>query len=617
MTSPLNLALSVTLAWLVWPAAVQARQMPFPEDAGVVDVTQAPYHAVPDDDGDDTAAIQRALDDHPSGNAIIYLPKGTYRVSDTLRWPEGEHYGVYMKRTFLQGESREETVLQLVDEAEGFQDADSPRAMIYTGEAPAQRFRNGIRNLTVDTGSGNPGAIGAQYIANNQGMVRDLTIRSGDGQGVIGLDLGYTNEQGPCLITHVTVEGFDIGVRNAHIVDSVTMEHITLEGQNVVGMDNEDQVVTIRGLTSRNSVPAIRNRGAGVLTLVEAELIGMDGASDHAAIENTAGGTLFARDITAEGYGRAIANDAGHGESPDGTEIEEFVSHPVHTLFPDTPTHSLRLPIEETPEVEWGPLDGWASPAHFGGEPGDDFDNTEAMQQAIDSGAHTLYLPNGHWRFDGEVLVRGNIRRVIGCEAKLAGEGTLRVVDGDTPVVRVERLDLLYQHVSIEHASDRTLVVSGITMGEGDFITRPGAGKLFLEDVCGGPWQFENQQVWARQLNPESPTTKITNAGGDLWILGLKTERNGTLVHTTDGGRSEVLGCFAYANTGDEKVPMFITEDGALSVTMGEMVIRNQPFRTLVVETRGDETRTLMMDDTPGRGGGSTIPLYVGVAGGQ
>jgi hypothetical protein len=55
----------------------------FPADAGVVDVTRAPYRAKGDGHTDDTRAIQQALDDHPSSDKIIYLPNGTYVISDT------------------------------------------------------------------------------------------------------------------------------------------------------------------------------------------------------------------------------------------------------------------------------------------------------------------------------------------------------------------------------------------------------------------------------------------------------------------------------------------------------------------------------------------------------
>ena len=177
---------------------------------------------------DDTAAFQLAMSKSPR---MFYVPDGTYLISDTIRW------GGRQTRQNIQGQSQERTVIKLVDGCPGYDDPLRPKAMVWTGQAPAQRFRNGLRNLTLDVGSDNPGATGLQYMANNQGRVSHLTIRSSDPQrrGVIGLDLGYSNEQGPCLIEHVTVEGFDTGVRTKYAVDGVVAEHITLRHQNKVG----------------------------------------------------------------------------------------------------------------------------------------------------------------------------------------------------------------------------------------------------------------------------------------------------------------------------------------------------------------------------------------------
>lgn len=111
-------------------------------------------------------------------------------------------------------------------------------------------------------GVGNPGVTGIQYIANNQGAMRNVTLRSSDPQraGHIGLDLGYTNEQGPCLLSRITVEGFDIGVRTKHAVDGVVAEFVTLRNQRQVGWLNDGQCVSLRGLKSENAVPAYHNR---------------------------------------------------------------------------------------------------------------------------------------------------------------------------------------------------------------------------------------------------------------------------------------------------------------------------------------------------------------------
>ncbi len=286
-----------------------AENIVFPADFGHVDVTKAPYNAKGDGITDDTAAIQKALDDNPSTfdqGTVIYLPNGKYLVSDTLRYagvnPSG---GTDWKYTTLQGQSRDGTVIQLKDNAPGFDDPRNVKPVLFTGTAPAQRFGNELCNFTVDTGVGNPGVAGLHFTANNQGGLYDVAVVSGDGQGIVGIDFDFTGENGPLLARNVKVVGFDTGINTARNVNSQTLENVELENQNVQGIFNGGQAVSIRGLKSRNSVPALIVRGGGV-TLEKAELTGIDSASTQPAIINE--GEMWARDIDTTGY------QAGHRE---------------------------------------------------------------------------------------------------------------------------------------------------------------------------------------------------------------------------------------------------------------------------------------------------------------
>ncbi len=174
----------VVLLTTVLNAPLSAREVVFPADAGVVDVRRD-FGARGDGRTDDTAALQAALDRYPSGNKIIYLPTGTYVISDTLRWPVGNGGGNTAKRTILQGQAEQKSILRLGDACPGFTDPAQPKSMLWTGKAPAQRFRNAVRDLTVDTGKGNPGAIGVQFIANNQETRGNdtRTLRKGETPG--------------------------------------------------------------------------------------------------------------------------------------------------------------------------------------------------------------------------------------------------------------------------------------------------------------------------------------------------------------------------------------------------------------------------------------------------
>jgi len=183
-------------------------------------------------------------------------------------------------------------------------------------------------------------------------------------------------------------------------------------------------------------------------------------------------------------------------------------------------------------------------------------------------------------------------------------------VVGPAPAVLIERFNFLYQKVGVENASGRALAISGVTFGGPVELT--GQGDLFLEDVCCGELRIKGQRVWARQLNIEAPTTKIVNDGGRLWVLGYKTEREGTLIETRGGGRSEVLGGFCYATGNTKTTPMFTIDNASLSVTIGEASFNNRPFQQIVRETREGETKLLKRGAAPTRCNGTALPLYVG-----
>ncbi|MGC9505942.1 glycosyl hydrolase family 28-related protein [Baaleninema sp.] len=524
---------------------VPTENIVFPDDSGIIDVTD--FGALPNDGIDDTAAIQQALDENPSGNTIFYLPNGVYDISAPLV------YAGSQKRNILQGQSRDGTILKLQDNS----GLDS--AIIFTGSPPAQRFRNSIRDLTVDIGVGNPDASGISYIANNQGTLSNVKIISRDGQGQIGLDLA-PDENGPAFIENLEVIGFDVGIRTLNPTASLTFENIRLEGQNQYGWTNFNETIFVRGLESVNAVPALWNQPNGLnsVTLIDANLQGVGNASNEAAVYNEE--QLYVRNLNTSGYEFAID---GNFQQPDGFVEEAIARGEFQTLF-DSPQRSLNLDIRETPEVPWDALSQWASPLAFGGVPSDGIDDTAAIQAAIDSGATTVYLPNGTWQLEGELELRNNVRRFLGTEAQLQTEtgAVVRLGDGTASTVVFERIEA--GGIEFLHDSDRTWVLSSLFVSSYRN-TANGTGDLFVQDVTGGPWEFENQNVWARQFNPEVTRggVRVKNDGGNLWIFGYKTEDEGTLVETLNGGQTEVIG--AYILNGDfGNIPAFINTESSV-----------------------------------------------------
>jgi hypothetical protein len=601
------------------PNSGSGENIVFPSDAGVLNVLD--FGAKGDGVTDDTAAIQAALNAFPNGKRIIYLPNGTYLVSKTLNWPAGTpDTGDDFKNTILQGQSEGAAIIKLADGASDFNDPNIPQPVIFTGPAPAQRFGNSIRNLTVDTGINNPGAIGIQFNASNQGSMRQVTIQSGDGQGVNGLDMDFADEIGPLLVKDLTVRGFQYGIVTGYRVNSQAFENIHLENQSVYGFWNFSQVVNIRNLTSNNTVTAVYNGvgNTGHMTLIDSTLNSNGGAAGNSAIVND--GTLLARNITTSGYQAALQSE---GNALPGSNISEFVSGAVASQFP-SPTQTLNLPIRETPEVPWDDpsTTPWANVVSYGAVPNDGRDDTAAIQAAIDSGSTTVYLPVGNYDLQDTVLIRNNARRIIGTEAFVEVPDSVnpgfKVVEGNNPIVVFERISSGFNPTpTIENASVRTLVIrDGINVSG----TMTGSGDVFIENVVSSPfsnWTFNGQNVWARQLNVENEGTHITNNGGNLWILGLKTERGGTIIDTRGGGKTELLGGLIYTTTGGpdniQSSPMFINNESSVSISAAEVNFAAPAYPVYVQETRDGITRTLMADNLPDYvSAGKDIPLYVG-----
>lgn len=139
-------------------------------------------------------------------------------------------------------------------------------------------------------------------------------------------------------------------------------------------------------------------------------------------------------------------------------------------------------------------------------------------------------------------------------------------------------------------------------------------GNLFLEDVVSNPrqnWVITGSNVWARQWNPENEGTHIINNGANLWVLGLKTERGGTLVETLNGGRTEVLGGFSYTTTAGALAPTFVFKDSAGSITFREICFNSNPFREIVRDYSPRGQWSLLRDD-PDWAGQRFLRLDVG-----
>ena len=609
---------------------------PFPATArAVIDLTRPPYSLDPSGQKDCAEGLTQALDDglrqvrdaflqlresinsgerasagfetrqgygtlfpHDTPAArILYLPRGTYRLSGpvahTVR-PLENDFGMELNRQIrLMGEGRDLVQLKLDDHCPAFgEGVPRPVLSLISGERSNVAMSNFVRDLTIDTGRGNPDAIALEFFCNNNGALRNLRLRSGDpeGTGRAGLSVSRQLVSG-ALISDIEVEGFDYGIEVVAARIFTSFENILLRGQRRAGFHVADNPVSLRGLISDNTVPAVRISGAlGHLVLLDSTLRGGDASGTAVDVR---AGALFARDVRTEGYGTALREHGGNRIGPPFPA--EYVWPPGMDALGGKNARSLRLPIMDTPDNPHAHSpDKWVAVNDFVALGDGETDDSPAIQRALDSGAAVLFFQPGRYRMDRAVTVPASVECVqfLFCDL-VAGRplrdsadiGAFRIEGASETPLFVENLfaweDWYGLHTLIEHASRRTLVVRDVHTQTGAFYVNsvPG-GRVFLENVsCTDPVgrrcaRFRGQEVWARQFNPERADPEIRVEGGSLWLLGFKTEENGVQFEVTDGGRLEILGgtvnCHATAEANsriDPATPILRVTDAEASMT--------------------------------------------------
>lgn len=598
---------------LLLPALRAADGVVFPDDPCVIDVKK---HCGATGDGktDDTAAIQKAFDDASGPKAkqckIVYIPNGTYRLTDTLvmqKGKTGSGLGVW-----LYGQSREGVVLKLDDKLKGV------KSLLLThptddGKTSANWFFRNVRHVTLDVGD-NPTTDGMRYMGNNQSLIKDVTIR---GNGNIGINAGFIAESGPNSVQDVSISGFDVGIKS-HWCYGQTLSRITVKDCRTVGVHVVANVVAIEDLVVENTPQALFadypndwTWWSGVVALVGGKF--KTTKSDQPAVRVK--GHLFARDVTSEGYKQVLAGE-GKVKSVEGNTIDEYSSHATVSAFKDASSGKvLRLPIKKEPTVAWeADPTKWVCVDDYGAKAGDNKDDTEAVQKAFDAAAKdgktVVYFrsvtggdPN-HYTLKGEVRVKAPVRWVIGLGFGRILDGKFVIDDESAPVVKFQHLySFGGTHFSYENRSKaNTLVVES---GEG-WVHGTGGGDCFLTDAPAAVVLSKGVNCWARGLNPEGTSDNglVRNAGGNLWVLGCKTEGKGKRYSTTAGGKSELYGLYEYTTEGvkdaDER-PMFEVIDSAMSVAATrEVCFHGQPFVVKLHEVRGKETKRIKKGDSDG-----------------
>ena len=632
---------------------LSAAELVFPKDVFrpnyFVDVTKPPYNIDNTGREDVTAKLRQAIvdiynDGQPAmRQKTLYFPNGTYRISDTLDALVTKKDGTPGKvhRLLWIGQNRDKTILKLDNKLPQFQDANKPAGMIKTesiGNNGNDAYNNCIWNMTLDVGAGNPGAAGIDYLANNNGSICDVLIKASPGSGAAGL-LMTRSWPGPSFVKNLEVDGFDYGVQLSRMEYSMTFEHVVLRNQRKAGFFNDGNAAFIRDMNSVNTVPAVQSTGkGGLVVLIDSRLKG--GVSNNAAVANKGG--VFLRNVEIAGYGQGVSNtEPGTNSGAPAGKIVEYSSLPPVTTkgFSNYRTTSLGLEIRETPLFVDNDFSHWYSVGKktqpTATPPVDQADAIQAaIDEAVREGKTTFYFLPGQYLISRPLEFHGCIRRVLGLGTVLRPKAGGAFMDpaNRQPLILVRDLTgdsiefsqfTLWRPADpgvngfsgIQQKTNKTLVLRDFEASNPVYTGSDGVGDLYIEGGCGNQWFFDHpgQHIWARQLDPEgNASPKVTNVGCKLWVLGLKTERPGINIDSSNGAETEVLGGLFYPVIKPTEEPVFRVDNSKFSasyVTVDNNVSPDCPNQLL--EIRDGKQQMVTKGEIPPRPcfGGATAAM--------
>jgi hypothetical protein len=357
---------------------------------------------------------------------------------------------------------------------------------------------------------------------------------------------------------------------------------------------------------------------------------------------------LLARDVSTTGYSGAVLAD---GELVVASaEIQEYVSGPVvSTATGNTTEVFAGVPVEESPVVlHESNIGNWANVDDFGAVGDGVTDDTEAIQRAMDSGKPAVLFPRSAYTVNGTVDIPSMVRQmdfVYGhtLRADSGREAMFRVTEAsDVPLLIQRNVNL--GGVFLDHEASRPVVLTDtctffVHVGPGHLAlmvpwkhqpydpqsnvwrlyrnTNPqGTPKRVFVNNClgfapGGPearHAVENVHAWCRSVNTEHYDVNFSFRNSRVWVFGFKTEIDRTHFYAGEGTELEVLGGLYYQGGPNNGVPVVISEDSCIRITMSSFA-PNNPSDIILKDVRGAEVTLIGRERFPFLMQADTMPV--------
>lgn len=465
----------------------------------------------------------------------IYFPNGTYLVSDTvsytldnLRTRQTPNYYCELCR-FIQifGESKENTVIKLADNAKGFEKGSKKpvisfnRAHKEDEESTNCAQMNTLENITIDCGSGNDGAVGVLYASSNCGRIENINVKTKS--GFCGIDFDYSSEG---CVRDITIEGFDYGIHTGQ-TSPIVMDNINLSNNKIAGFLTKSANIVLRDITCED-IP--------VFSFLE----GINGR-------------YYCSDFTPS----FIGDDSG-----------TFV-------YVDNDTERLKNKIAPK-NTKFENLDKWACVDDFGAIADGETDCTLAIQKAMNSGMETIVFGAGIYKIERTIKIPATVKTIDFRYCCLTPGLSLIIgeIESMFEICEDSENPFFAEHINFaekgagfyrlfKHASKRCAVFKDVFMLNPLYFNTVEGSEVYFDNCFIGtahysqdavlhrdgyvpvfcrsiPLEVHGQKVYAKNLNIERADIELLNDNSEIIIDGYKVEGPGTLVKSINGGKTSL-----------------------------------------------------------------------------
>jgi len=409
--------MTLVAAIFFWSGIVQAGSFyPLrPDDPRAVDFTPEAFGAHADGAGDDSDALQRAIDrvQETSGAGVLLIPAGRYRLGKTVHVWQGIR---------LLGYGTTRPVFVLGRDTPGFQEGTGRYMVHFADNRPEPgapivdatefTFFSGMSNIDFELQDGNPAAIAVRFHVAQHSELTHMNFRIGSARAAIE-DIGNQ-------ASDIHVQGGDYGIvtkRTAPVWQFLLMDS-SFDGQRKAAIHTQEAGFTLSRVSFANMPVALQiapgeveqlyGRDLRMDNIRDAAFVAGNARNPHSAVTlvNVACSDVprfFAGEQTIKAPARHYVMERfaqGLMIGADGREEGIAIRHQERALVRPAPV----VPTDIPPTPAMG---DWAN-VHSLGVTGDGkTDDTDALLAAIDKHA-VLFFPSGSYRVSRPLALKAD-----------------------------------------------------------------------------------------------------------------------------------------------------------------------------------------------------------------